>query len=290
VGGTRPVGAEGGSPTVLRRRVATELRRLREAAGLTADRVAAALEISTSKVSRMETGVVSATVRDVRDMLDLYGVRGPDREALLEMTRRARRRPWWHDFNDLPSSRFVGFEAGAESIKTYAALAIPSLLQTRSYIRAFLQATMPNLASEEKEADRRVEFHMSRQRILSRHGPPTLWAVIDEGALRRPVGGPEVMREQLEHLALAADSPHITLQVLPFSAGEHAGLQGPFTILEFPESKALNLVYIENADTDVYLDASNAIKTYATLFDHLRSAALKPNESVGFFSQVADGF
>jgi transcriptional regulator with XRE-family HTH domain len=285
-GRTRPAAVERGSPTVLRRRVAAELRRLRQAAGLTADRVAAALEISTSKVSRIESGLVGATVRDVRDMLDLYGVTGPDREALLDMTRQARRKPWWHDYSDLPSSTFVGLEAGAASIDTYAALVVPSLLQTRSYTKACVEATMPQLTTQ--EIDRRLEFHSSRQLILSRHEPPTLWAVIDEGALLRLVGGPEVMREQLERLASAAAEPHVTLQVLPFSAGEHAGLQGPFTILQFAESKDLSLVHIENADNDVYLEASATIKNYATLFDHLRSAALKPNESVGYILQVVE--
>jgi transcriptional regulator with XRE-family HTH domain len=283
---TRPEVVERGSPTVLRRRVAAELRRLREAAGLTADRVAAELEISSSKVSRIETGVVSVTVRDVRDMLELYGVTGPDREALLEMTRQARRKPWWHDYSDLPSSTFVGLEAGAASINTYAALVLPSLLQTRSYTKACVDAIMPHLTAQ--EVNRTVEFNVSRQLILSRHEPPALWAVIDEGALLRLVGGPEVMREQLERLVSAAAVPHVTLQVLPFSAGEHAGLQGPFTILQFPESNDLSLVYIENADNDVYLEANAAVKNYATLFDHLRGAALEPDESVGYISQVAE--
>jgi transcriptional regulator with XRE-family HTH domain len=266
------------SPTVRRRRLAIELRRMRDAAGLTIEQVAKALECSDSKVSRIETAQVGATPRDVRDMLELYGVEGQQREALVQIAREARQRGWWQAYGDaFEEATYVGFEVAVASIRTYEALLVPGLLQTTEYARALIRALRPDWRDEDVE--RRVELRMTRQRLLSDSDPPALWAVIDESALRRWVGGREVMRRQLHHLVEVATLPTVTLQVVRFSAGEHGGMAGAFTILGFPEAVDPEVVYLENLASDVYLDRPEEIRRYAHLFNYLRSVALKPDDS-----------
>lgn len=268
------------SPTVRRRRLGIELRRLRDEAGLTIDRVAEALECSDSKVSRIETGQVSATPRDVRDMLQIYGVDEQQREELVQMAREARQKGWWHAFGDIPVPAIVGFEAAASSMSHYAALTIPFLFQTSDYARTVLHAIRADLPSDELE--RRVELRMARQSLLSQNEAPSFWVVVDEAVLRRQVGGSETMRSQLERLEEMAQLPNVTLQVLPFASGEHAGMDGGFTIIGFPEQADPNLVYIENTTSDLYVEDARAVRQYDVLFDHLRATALAPADSAQF--------
>lgn len=274
-------------PTVRRRRLAIELRRLREAAGLTIDQVAKELECSESKVSRIETAHVRATARDVRDLLEIYGIDGKERDELVQLARQAREKGWWHEaYSDLPVRALVGLEDAATSIRTYLDQLVPGLLQTEDYARAVIHAIRPDLSPEETE--RRVELRMARQRLLDRADSPTLWAVLDESVVRRRVGGAKVMRSQLERLIEASTLPRVTLQLLPFSAGEHIGMDGSFTIVGFRDPADPDVVYLEHTLSDLYLEDSEAIRQYALLFDHLRADAFSPDDSATFFAKVAE--
>jgi transcriptional regulator with XRE-family HTH domain len=273
------------SPTVRRRRLGIELRRLREDAGLTIDQVAGALECSDSKISRIETGQVGATPRDVRDMLQLYGVAEERRDALLRSAREARQRDWWQAYSDTLIVPLVGMEAVASSIRIYETLLVPGLFQTRQYAGTVIRSVRPDLRPE--EVDRWVEFRMARQSLLARDRPPALSAVLDEALLRRPVGGPQAMAEQLRHLARVAALPTVTLQVLPFAAGHHAGMSGAFTVFSFPEPDDPDVVYLEHTKSDLYLESEEEIRRYASAFDQLRAMALPPEDSVAFLADLA---
>ncbi|WP_028662890.1 helix-turn-helix domain-containing protein [Saccharomonospora halophila] len=275
----------GHGPTVRRRRLAGELRRLREAAELTIDEVADRLECSASKVSRIETGQVGVTPRDARDMLELYGVHGDEQEALVQLAREARKRGWWHAYNEVFTGAFVGLEADASSLRAYQALLVPGLLQTERYARAVIRAMRPG--AEESEVDRRVAARMARQRLLSEENPPGYWAVVDEAVLHRVVGDPGVMAEQLSRIAEAARSPHVTVQVVPFGAGAHPGMEGPFLILGFPEQADPDVVYVDSTSSGLYLEMESDVRRYALMFDHLRAAALKPDDSVDVITGAA---
>ncbi len=273
------------SPTVRRRRLGIELRRLRDDAGLTIEQVAGALECSDSKISRIETGQVGATPRDVRDMLQLYGVAGQRRDALLQSAREARQRDWWQAYSDTLIVPLVGMEAAASSIRVYETLLVPGLFQTRQYAGTVIRTVRPDLRPEEVE--RWVEFRMARQSLLARDRPPALSAVLDEALLRRPVGGPAAMDEQLHHLARVAALPTVTLQVLPFAAGHHAGMSGAFTIFSFPEPDDPDVVYLEHTKSDLYLESEEEVRRYASAFDQLRAMALPPDDSVALVVALA---
>ena len=275
-----------GGPTVRRRRLGTELRRLREDAGLTIDRVAKVLECSDSKVSRIENGQVGASPRDVRDMLELYGVDAAQRDALIQFARDARQKGWWHAYGDVPGvPAHVGLEDTAKALRMYAALLVPGLLQTPGYARAILRRLQPGL--DDEQLDRWVELRIARQSLLAREERPTLWTILDEAVLRRPVGGPEVMREQLLRLAEAAALPKMTLQVLPFTAGEHAGMDGGFTILGFSTSADSDVVHLDNTTGDLYLENPGEIEQYNQVFSQLRAAALGPDDSIDMIVTLA---
>ncbi|NIJ12769.1 transcriptional regulator with XRE-family HTH domain [Saccharomonospora amisosensis] len=278
----------GQGPTVRRRRLASELRRLRERAELTIDEVGEKLECSASKISRIETGHVGVTPRDARDMLELYGVRGDEQEALVQLAREARKRGWWHAYNEVFTGAFVGLEADASSLRAFQALLVPGLLQTERYARAVIHAMRPDAA--DAEIERRVAARMTRQRLLSDPSPPEYWAVVDEAVLRRVVGGAEVMAEQLGRLADVAQLPHVTIQVVPFGAGAHPGMEGPFLILGFPEQADPDVVYVDSTSSGVYLELEPDVRRYALMFDHLRAAALGPDDSVNVIADAARRF
>jgi transcriptional regulator with XRE-family HTH domain len=278
--------ARGPSPTVRRRRLASELRRLREAAELTIDEVGEKLECSASKISRIETGHVGVTPRDVRDMLELYAIEENEREALVQLAREARMKGWWHAYNEVFTGSFVGLESDASSLHTHQALLVPGLLQTEDYARAVHRATRPD--ATEADVERRVAARMTRQKLLTDAQPPEYWAILDEAVLHRMVGGPRTMSAQLKRLVELAASPHVTLQVVPFGAGAHAGIEGPFLILGFPEQADPDVVYVENIETGVYLEQPDVVHRYTLMFDHLRAAALKPDDTVAMVEQAAD--
>jgi transcriptional regulator with XRE-family HTH domain len=261
------------SPTVRRRRLGNELRRLRMRAGVTIDQVAKELECSESKISRIETGQVTALPRDVDDMLKLYEVSDERRDELMQLAREARKKGWWHAYGVVPRSVYFGFEAAAEQISTYESMLIPGLLQTPAYARTILRTMHPNLSAEDIE--QRVRVRKVRQDLLRQDDPPTVRVVLDEAVLRRPIGGPETMREQLDRLAEAAALPTVTIQVVPFHVGEHMGLFGPFTILSFREPSQSDVVYLENATRESFLEAEEELREYEYAFDQLQGIALQ---------------
>lgn len=277
--------ARGQGPTVRRRRLAGELRRLRDSAQLTIEEVADKLECSASKISRIETGHVGVTPRDVRDLLELYGLNGNEREALVQLAREARTRGWWHAYNEVFTGAFVGLEADASSLRAYQALLVPGLLQTERYAHTVIRAMRPD--AEETDVSRRVAARRERQRLLTDPAPPDYWAVIDEAVLHRQVGGAEVMAEQLARLVEMAALPHVTIQVVPFHTGAHPGMEGPFLILGFPEQADPDVVYVESTTSGLYLEMPADVHRYALLFDHLRATALKPDDSVELIAAFA---
>jgi transcriptional regulator with XRE-family HTH domain len=272
------------TPTRRRRRLGAELRRLRDKAGLTIDQVAEALECSQSKVSRIETGQVSATPRDVRDMLELYQVDAAQREALVQIAREARQRGWWQKFVDVPDGvpAYVSLEAAATSIDVYMALIVPALLQTAEYARAIIGAVRPDLPGSEIE--RRVELRVGRQALLDQDNPPALRVLLDDAVLRRPVGGAAVMRGQLQRLLEDAARPGVTVQVLPIGVGAHAGMDGPFTIFGFPAPAEPDIVALDSAADALYLESLEDLRRYRRVFERLLPAALPPEESTAFIA------
>jgi transcriptional regulator with XRE-family HTH domain len=267
------------TPTGRRRRLGAELRRLREAAGLTIDRVAEELECSPSKVSRIETGQVSATPRDVRDMLGLYGVEDARLEAMVQVAREARQRGWWQKFVDVPDGvpAYVGLETAATSIDVYMALLVPALLQTPDYARAVIAAVRPDLPRS--EIDRRVELRLRRQDLLGQERPPRMRVLLDDTVLRRPVGGPAVMAAQRRRLLADADRPAVTIQVLEAGAGAHAGMDGPFTIFGFPAPAERDVVALDSAADALYLEDAEDVARYRRVFELLLPAARSPEDS-----------
>jgi transcriptional regulator with XRE-family HTH domain len=263
-------GTRASGPTVQRLVLGSQLHRLRDSRGISAEQAAEAIRGSHSKISRMEHGRVGFKDRDVSDLLTLYGVTDPEeRAALLNLAREANTPGWWHAYSDiLPNwlEPYVGLEAAASVIRTYEVQFVPGLLQTEGYARALISL---GSAANEEEITRRAELRVSRQEILSGPHPPQVWAVIDEGALRRPVGGAQVAREQLSHLIEMADHPAVTLQILPFRAGPHAAMGGPFTILRFAEPDLNDVVYIEQLTSALYFDKPAEVDSYLEVMEQL---------------------
>ncbi|KWW97624.1 hypothetical protein TH66_18875 [Carbonactinospora thermoautotrophica] len=264
-------------PTVRARRLGAELRRLREAAGFTLEQAAEAIECHPSMLSRIETGHRNIRPLELRALLDKYGVTDEERrEALLTLSRESKRRDWWHSYSDVlarPYQDLISLEVRASSLRIYHTQVIPGLFQTAGYAYAVIQAVRVGDAPE--AIQRRVDARMARQEILRREPPPEVWLVLDEAALRRaPTADPGVMRDQLEHLLEVADLPHVTLQVLPFSAGLHAGVDGAFTFLAFPEVEGPSIVYLESLTGGLYIEKEPDVDRYARVFDHLRASAL----------------
>jgi transcriptional regulator with XRE-family HTH domain len=280
------------SPTVRRRRLALELRRLREVARLTCEEVAEHLECSASKISRVETGRVSVSPRDVRDMLEIYGVSGQDRDSLVQLARDSRQKGWWHAYSDTINPQFatyVGLESAASEIRVYEVSLIPSLLQTEDYARAIITSGMMNGTGEEME--RSVALRMARQPALTRDDdPPLLWTVLDEAALRRRVGGSELMRAQLEHVLELSSLKNVAMQVIPFGAGAHPAMGRPFVILVFPERIDPDVVYLEDLTSAFYLEDVEEVDRYNVFFNHLRANALSFDESAALVTSVLKDF
>jgi transcriptional regulator with XRE-family HTH domain len=274
------------SPTIRRRRLGIELRRLRESADLTIEDVARRLGYSDSKVSRIETGQVTATPQDVRDMLGLYGITGEQQEALVQVAREAREKGWWQAYSDTLVVPLVGLEVAATTIRIYEVLVVPGVFQTEAYAQAVIRTMRPDLPPG--QLSRWIELRMARGRSLfNRPDPPAVTAVVDEGVLRRPVGGRDVMRGQLRRLAQMAAHPAVTLHVLPFSAGEHAAMSGPFTLFGFSDPVDPDVVYLEHITSDLYLEDAGEVRRYVRAFDRLCGLALNPDDSVDLVERLA---
>lgn len=272
-------------PTLRRKRLATEFRRMREEAGLTCEDVAERLLVSTSKISRIETGHRGLSLRDARDLMDIYGVADQRRrEATMELVREARRRGWWSSYSDLLPGPYIGLESEAASIWNYQTLMVPGLLQTEEYACAVIGT---GLVVDEEEVKRRAAARMKRQERLATTALQ-YWAVLDEAAVRRPVGGGAVMRRQLDHLVAQARRANVTIQVLPFAAGAYPSMGWPFVVLKFPQGDP-DVVMVENSMGELYMEKPEESGRFTAIFEHLRAAALSPERSLGLMQAAARG-
>ncbi|RPK63190.1 Helix-turn-helix domain protein [Streptomyces sp. ADI96-02] len=278
------------NPTVRRRRLGQELRRLREIKGMTAEEVAERLLVSQSKISRLENGRRSISQRDVRDLCGVYEV--DDHrivDSLMQMAKDSRQQGWWHAFGDIPYSVYIGLETDAQSLRVYEPQMVPGLLQTRAYAEALISGALPE--APPTDIEKRVSVRARRQeRVNAPDGPLRLWAVIDESALRRRVGDKQVMIDQLEHLVEQSRLPHVTVQVLPFDMGAHPGINGQYAILEFPDAADSSVVYIEGVTSDLYLEKANDVQRYSVMYEHLRAQALNADQTRQFISDIAKSY
>ena len=274
------------SPTIRRRRLGVELRRHREEAGVTIDVVADRLGCSTSKVSRIETGHTSATPSDVQHILDIYGVDDSIKAELVQIAREARQKGWWHPYSTVLTGAYVGLETAARSIRAYEQQVVPGLLQSEEYAIALIRGARQDYPDQEIE--QRVRVRMQRQALLIQDDPIDLRVVLDEAVLSRPVGGEPVMLDQLKKLIETARLPNVTLQILPFAAGAHAGMDGSFVILEFEEEGDADVVFIDNATGGLFLEKSEELGKYIPLFDAVRSSALPPEESIEMIEMLVE--
>lgn len=278
------------NPTVRRRRLGQELRRLRELKGMTAEEVAERLLVSQSKISRLENGRRSISQRDVRDLCGVYGVEDERVvDSLMQMAKDSRQQGWWHAFGDIPYSVYIGLETDAASLRVYESLIVPGLLQTRDYAQAVIAGMWPEATPG--EIDKRIQVRLKRQdRLADPDDPLRFWAVIDEALLRRTVGSPAVMAAQLTHLADLSERPHVTLQVLPFEVGAHPGMYGKFAILEFQDAMDASVVYLEGVTSDLYLERAGDVQSYEIMYEHLRAKALSAEQSRDFIRKTAESY
>lgn len=271
------------SGSVVRRiLLGSQLRRLRDARGITREAAGYSIRASESKISRMELGRVSFKARDVEDLLTLYGVTDEtERDALLGLAREANVAGWWHSYGDvLPGwfQTYIGLEGAASLIRVYEVQFVHGLLQTEAYAHAVVTRGMGG-AAPTAEIDRRVALRLERQKALVSERSPHFHAVLDEAALRRPYGGREVMRGQLRHLIEMSERPNVTLQVMPFSFGGHAGESGSFTMLRFPESDLSDIVYLEQLTSALYLDKAEEVAQYEKAITRLHEDSPGEEES-----------
>jgi transcriptional regulator with XRE-family HTH domain len=278
-------------PTALRMVVGAQLRRLREASGISASDAGYAIRATHSKISRMELGRVSFRERDVADLLTMYGVLDEqERSAILSLAREANVPGWWHDAADLLPGWFeayLGLEEAASVIRNYEVQFVPGLLQTADYARAVIM--LGHAGAPPGELDRRIALRMARQRLLTRPDGPRFWAVVDEEALRRPLGGPEVMRGQLDHLIEAAALPSVTIQVIPFQAGGHSAAGGTFSLLRFPEPDLPDVVYLEQLTSALYLDRREDVDAYQAVMEQLCLQAVPADRTVKLLEEFRAG-
>jgi transcriptional regulator with XRE-family HTH domain len=281
-----PSGA--GGPTALRIMLGAQLRRLREAERITLEDAGYVIRASGSKMSRLETGRVGFKPRDIADLLTFYGVTDDqERATLQELARKASARGWWHDYADVMPTwlePYVGLEEAASSIRCYEIQFVPGLLQTPDYARAVAALGYP--AGSADEVERRVSLRMARQAVLTRPTPAHLWVVLDEAALRRPIGPPGVMRGQLRHLIEVGGRPNVSLQIIPLDRGGHAAGAGAFTILRFSEPDLPDLVYLEQLTSALYLDKRETVDHYLAVLEHLCVEARPAPDSMAMISAM----
>jgi transcriptional regulator with XRE-family HTH domain len=278
----------GAGPTVQRMLVGARLRRLRTELGLSREEAAQAIRASEWKIHRLENGQVGFKDRDIIDLLRLYGVSDPAEVAdFLTLAREANTPGWWQHYGDvLPSwfRTYVDLEQAASLIRSYEGQFVPGLLQTDDYMRAVVRGA--HLEEGGEELGRRVRLRLARQTLLTREGPPRLWAVVDEAALRRPVGGREVMRGQLERLIEATKLPNVTLQILPFAAGAHPAMVGSFAVLRFPDQELPDVVYLEHLTSALYLNKPDEVDQYLHVMEGICVRAAPPDQSVELLDRL----
>jgi transcriptional regulator with XRE-family HTH domain len=286
IGGQAPVRPPG--PTALRIVLGTQLRRLREARGITGEAAAQAIRASHAKISRMELGRVGFREHDVRDLLTLYGITDePDRETFLVLVRRANVPGWWHQYSDIVPNWFetyLGLEEVSSVIRTYQPQLVPGLLQTPEVARSIIQLGHPSASAQDIE--RRVALRMTRREVLTKsESPPHLWAVIEEASLWRLNDG-SVIRGQIQHLIEMAQFPNVTIQVVPIHSAAHPALGGPFSILRFSDPDLPDIIYLEQLSSAVYLDKKDDIQRYRAIMDRLCVQAKSPSETIEFFANM----
>jgi len=268
------------TPVVRRRRLAQELRRLREAAHLTCDEVAAVLECSASKISRIETGRVLVSPRDVRDLLPIYNVPEDQRESLIQLARDSRQKGWWHAYADGVRPQFatyLGLETAASELRIYKESRMHGLLQTKDYARAMLAKGEIGIQHFQVAEETRG-LHAERQRQAN-DSRTRLWVVMDEAALRRRLGGREIMRVQIEHLIELSSQPGVIIQVNPYDGGLHLVMDGSFTIMSFPDREDADVVCIGYPTGLLWIEDDTEVDHYNILFRHMQAAALSPDDS-----------
>lgn len=280
--------ADGASPAVERRRLALELRRLRTEAGKTIYDVADRLECSAGKVSRIEMGVVGARIQDVREMLDLYGVRGEQREQLLELVRRSRRRAWWQDYASVvppESTKLYGLEAGAATIDEHRVALVPGLLQTDAYARAIIGSPQDE---KPDNVDRRIELRRRRRELLERADPPVARFVLHQAVIDAQIGGRAVMAEQLRHLAVIAERPNVTLRVIRADSGAYAAVGVSFTAFGFAHEADPKIVFVEQLTRNTFIEDLSEVELYAKAFESALDLAEPPERSLELVLRRAD--
>lgn len=276
-------------PTVRLRRLAGNLRRLREARELSREDVSESTGINTATLYRIETARVRPQARTLAAMLNLYEVQGAERSALMQLLKDSGQSGWLQTYEDeLPEeySAYIEFEDEAAVVWNYESLFIPGLLQTEEYARALVRGVLPGASREQIE--KRVEVRMKRQAVLERPQPLKLWAICDEAALHRSVGGPRVMRDQLLHLNSCMELPHVTLQVVPFGVGAHPGMPGSFMVLKFPDDPSV--VYIDSMAGDLFLEEEAEVRRYSGTYEHLRALADNPDATMQLLTRAASEY
>ncbi|WP_405806554.1 helix-turn-helix domain-containing protein [Streptomyces sp. NBC_01187] len=283
---------EGGSasPAVPRMVLGTRLRKLREAQYISRQEAAEAIRVTHERIEELEQGRTGCALRDVCDLLTIYGVSDEgERAVLTALAGQANTPGWWHSYQGVVPEwlhTYIGLEQAASVIRTFEVQFVPGLLQTREYARAVIELAH----DEEPEAgiQRRLALRMRRQQILFGPRAPHVWAVLDEAALRRPVGGAETMRAQLNHLVALSELPHVTVQIMPFSAGGHPAAGGPVTLLRLPESELPDVVFLEQLDSARYLEEPTDIELYRRVTDRLVTRSLSPAETRGVLRRIAE--
>ncbi|MEU8460728.1 helix-turn-helix transcriptional regulator [Streptomyces sp. NPDC029003] len=275
------------NPMIRRRRLGAELRRLREDSGLKMQQAAAQLLVSQPKISLLENGRRRINPRDVRDLCALYGVR--DRrivDSLMKMAEESRQEGWWNDYGDIPDGAYIGLEGEATSVRSYEPLVVPGLLQTPAYARALISAALPPPTAEQAAARLLVRLRRQDRITKAPDRPLRLWTVLDESVLWRVVDSHGVMRGQLEHLMYMSTQPHITVQVLPHSAGAHPGVSGHFALLEFANAPESDVVYQERFTCGLYAEKRSDVQACQDMYAHLQAQALSPAATRQFLTDV----
>jgi transcriptional regulator with XRE-family HTH domain len=278
----------GTNPTLRRRELGSLLRKLRTDRGLSVEDVTARLLVSATKISRLETGRAGASPRDIRDFCELYEVTDPrERERLMTLAREGKQRAWWQEYA-LPYATYVGLEAEATSISDYSSDVVTGLFQDEGYTRATLEAAEPPL--ERATIEQRIEATIKRQLLLAQDNGPLFHCILDEGALRRHVGGSAVMRAQLKRIVEVAALPKVTFQLIPLDLGAHPAMGGNFAIIEFEEPMVNDVVYIEGVFGSIYVESAAELERYRAMFARLRSIALSPKGSIALARRIAAAY
>ena len=276
------------SPTIRQRELGLRLREFRTAKGLTVEDVAKELLCSPTKVSRAETGARRATLRDVRDLCQIYGIDSETSAELMQLAREARQPGWWTKYDDLRIAPYIGMEQAATAITTFGMYYVPALLQSEDYARAMIKGIAPKI--EEDILSQRVEARTIRQKLLSQPKPPKYRALIDEAVLHRQVGGPAVMKAQLDKILSLMQEEKAAVQVIPYEVGAYGAVDSNFVYLEFVGTKLPDLVFVEGLVSQLYLERPDDLDRYREALDYLRDEALNPRDSAKKIEEIRDRF